>query len=92
MFVNVGLVHTSPRGRKAHRYSTNISGIPSAVLFCQQSGKIVNIGSISGWHASPWGGCYCASKAALHSVTNSLRMEVKPLGLQVMLVFPGAIK
>lgn len=40
---------------------------------------------------TPWTGIYNASKAALHSLTETLRMEVKGLGINVMLVAPGAI-
>lgn len=39
----------------------------------------------------PMPGIYAASKAALHSLTEVLRMEVKPLGINVMLVAPGGI-
>jgi short-subunit dehydrogenase len=55
-------------------------------------GKIVNIGSISGIVTTPFSGAYCASKAALHSLSDALRMELKPFGLQVITVQPGAIR
>ncbi|POY74386.1 hypothetical protein BMF94_2580 [Rhodotorula taiwanensis] len=57
----------------------------------RRSGLIVNIGSIVGNIATPWSGIYSASKAALHSATETLRMEVAGFGLDVMLVAPGAI-
>lgn len=55
-------------------------------------GLIVNIGSISGLVTTPFSGAYCASKAALHSFSDALRMELKPFGIEVMTVQPGAIK
>ncbi|GAA5879685.1 hypothetical protein JCM8547_008955 [Rhodosporidiobolus lusitaniae] len=57
----------------------------------RRSGLIVNIGSIVGNIPTPWAGIYAASKAALHSATETLRMEVKGLHIDVMLVAPGAI-
>ncbi|NJN75601.1 MAG: SDR family oxidoreductase [Synechococcaceae cyanobacterium RL_1_2] len=57
----------------------------------QQSGLIINIGSISGIVTMPFSGAYCASKAALHALSDALRMELAPFGIQVMTVQPGAI-
>lgn len=56
------------------------------------SGRIVNIGSVSGILTTPFAGPYCASKAALHSLNDALRMELKPFGIEVLLVQPGAIQ
>lgn len=50
----------------------------------QGEGLIVNICSVSSYVDLPLSAAYCASKAALLSVTNVLRMEVEPLGLHVM--------
>jgi NAD(P)-dependent dehydrogenase (short-subunit alcohol dehydrogenase family) len=55
-------------------------------------GLIVNIGSISGLATTPFSGAYCASKSALHSLSDALRMEVKPFGIKVVTVQPGGIK
>ena len=40
--------------------------------------RIVNIGSVAGVAAVPFDAAYCASKAALHSFSDTLRMELKP--------------
>ncbi|MBE9110319.1 SDR family oxidoreductase [Nodosilinea sp. LEGE 07298] len=62
------------------------------VMKRQRSGVIVNIGSISGVVTTPFAGAYCASKAALHSLSEALRMELAPFGIQVITVQPGAIQ
>lgn len=46
----------------------------------------------SGYRPTPWNGIYCASKSALHSITDVLSMECIPLNIRVLLVSPGAIK
>jgi len=56
------------------------------------SGLIINLGSISGIATTPFAGAYCASKAALHSFSDALRMELHPFGIEVMAVQPGSIK
>lgn len=54
-------------------------------------GRVVNIGSVSGLIATPFLGPYCASKFALEALTDSLRMELRPWGIRVAIVEPGAI-
>ena len=54
-------------------------------------GRIVNIGSVGGWLTIPFGGPLCASKHALKSFNDALRMELHPWGIYVSLIEPGAI-
>lgn len=56
------------------------------------SGRIVNVGSVVGVLPTPFTGPYCASKAALHMLSDVLRMEVAPFGVEVVVVQPGAIR
>ncbi|KAJ7497719.1 hypothetical protein FB451DRAFT_1460333 [Mycena latifolia] len=55
-------------------------------------GTVVAIGSILGELATPFQGFYNASKAALHSYTETLRMECQPIGVKVVLIAPGSIR
>ena len=54
-------------------------------------GLVINIGSVSGVLVTPFAGAYCASKAAVHALSDALRLELAPFGIQVMEVQPGAI-
>jgi len=58
----------------------------------RRSGTIVNIGSIVGEIPTPWNGIYCASKAAVTSISELLFMELKPLNISVLHVAPGAVR
>ena len=55
-------------------------------------GKIVNISSMAGRIWSPFGGWYHAAKFAVEGLSASLRLEVKPFGIDVILIEPGGIK
>ncbi|MCP4356388.1 MAG: SDR family oxidoreductase [Proteobacteria bacterium] len=58
----------------------------------RKEGTIVNIGSISGLLTTPFSGIYCASKAAVHAMSDAMRMELAPFNIRVLTVQPGAIK
>jgi NAD(P)-dependent dehydrogenase (short-subunit alcohol dehydrogenase family) len=60
-------------------------------LLRQARGRIVNVGSISGLVASPFAGAYAASKFALEALTDALRVELAPWGLEVSVVEPGSV-
>ncbi len=55
-------------------------------------GRVVNISSVSGRLATPFAGPYCASKFALEAISDSLRRELLPSGVDVIVIQPGSIR
>ena len=58
----------------------------------KNKGRIINIGSAAGHLAAPGASVYAASKFAVRAITDSLRLELKPFGMSVVLVAPGAVE
>jgi NAD(P)-dependent dehydrogenase (short-subunit alcohol dehydrogenase family) len=61
-------------------------------MLLQAKGRIVMMSSDSGFFATPFVGPYCSSKFALEGYSDSLRREVIPYGVKVILIEPGHIK
>src|SRR3954470_16636677 len=55
-------------------------------------GRVVNISSIGGRIAQPFLGPYSASKFALEALSDTMRRELRPWGVQVALIEPGNVK
>ncbi|MDD2763148.1 MAG: SDR family NAD(P)-dependent oxidoreductase [Opitutaceae bacterium] len=60
-------------------------------LRTQGSGRIVNIGSVAGRIARPLSSVYDSTKHALEAITDGLRGELAPFGVEVVLIRPGFI-
>jgi NAD(P)-dependent dehydrogenase (short-subunit alcohol dehydrogenase family) len=60
-------------------------------LLRQARGRIVNISSVGGLLAAPYFAPYSASKFALEALSDSLRVELRPWGIRVVVVEPGSI-
>ena len=78
------------------QFETNvfaIVGVTRALfpVLRRAKGLVVNIGSVSGVLVTPFAGAYCASKAAVHALSDAMRMELAPFDVRVMEVQPGAI-
>ena len=56
------------------------------------NGKLSFVSLILSLSAPPWSSVYGSSKAAAHMITNSLKMELSPFNVNVMLVAPGAVR
>ncbi|WP_353572264.1 SDR family oxidoreductase [Candidatus Albibeggiatoa sp. nov. BB20] len=62
------------------------------MMLKQNSGSIVNIGSVFGGLGFPYYTTYCSSKFALRGFSESLRRELKANGIKVLYIAPRAIK
>lgn len=90
-----GPVEEIPANEIQNNFQTNLFG-PIEVIRAvlpqmrrQQSGLVINITSIAGYMGLPYRGIYSASKGALEILSESLRMEVKPFGIEVTTIAPG---
>jgi NAD(P)-dependent dehydrogenase (short-subunit alcohol dehydrogenase family) len=61
------------------------------VMRKQQSGRIINISSVAGRIARPLSSVYDATKHALEAISDGMRGELAPFGIQVVIVEPGFI-
>jgi NAD(P)-dependent dehydrogenase (short-subunit alcohol dehydrogenase family) len=78
------------------QFEVNVLGqiaVTQAVLplLRRARGRIVNIGTIAGRVTSPFIGPYSASKFALEAITDALRVELLPWGIDVSIIEPGAV-
>ena len=70
----------------------NVTHAVLPVMRTRRSGFIVNIGSIAGHEAYANGNVYCASKAAVASLSKGMRLDLISLGIRVAEVNPGAVE
>ena len=62
------------------------------IMRSNQSGLIINITSIAGYHGLPFVGVYSASKASMEFLGESLNMELNKFGIRVVNIAPGDYK
>jgi len=58
----------------------------------RSQGRVINISSVGGRIAMATYGPYAGTKFALEAVSDSLRREIAPFGVQVVVVEPGAVR
>ncbi len=101
-FSQVGAVIDLSREDLRSQYETNViapvavtrAALPLLRAATAADGRamVVNVGSIVGVFTTPFAGAYCSSKAAVHSLSDALRMELAPFGIQVVTVQPGGVR
>jgi short-subunit dehydrogenase len=97
-FGDYGPIEESDLDRVRAMFETNVFGLARLTQLVlpamrrARSGRIVNIGSMGGRITFPVGGFYHATKYAVEAISDVLRVEVKPFGIDVVLVEPGLIR
>ena len=93
-----GAVEDVPLAEARRQFDVNVFGAMRLTQIVlphmrqQRSGTIVNISSMGGKIYTPLGGWYHGTKFALEGLSDCLRMEVKPFGIDVVVIEPGGIK
>ncbi|TDC15539.1 SDR family NAD(P)-dependent oxidoreductase [Streptomyces sp. 8K308] len=76
-------------------YDTNVFGLANVtravlpVMRRQRSGRVLNLSSIGGFESVAGFGVYCSTKFAVEGLSEAMRAELAPLGIQVTIVEPG---
>jgi short-subunit dehydrogenase len=92
-----GAIEEVPIEDAKRQFEVNLFGLASLTqliipyMRAKRYGKIINVSSIGGAFASPYGGWYHATKFALEAFSSSLRQELKPFDIDVVIIRPGAI-
>lgn len=93
-----GAFEDVPLSEGKYQFEVNVFGLARLVQLVvphmrnQKSGRIVNVSSIGGKIYEPLGGWYHSTKFAVEGLSDSLRLELKPFGIDVVVIQPGAIK
>lgn len=92
-----GALEDVPISEARYQFEVNIFGLAKLTqlvlptMRAQHSGKIINVSSIGGSFGEPHGAWYHATKFAVEGLSDSLRMELKQFGIDVVIIKPGAI-
>jgi NAD(P)-dependent dehydrogenase (short-subunit alcohol dehydrogenase family) len=92
-----GAVEDVPLEEARRQFDVNVFGLARLIqlvtphMRAQKSGRIINISSVGGRIYEPFGGWYHATKFAVEGLSDSLRIELKPFGIDVVVIQPAAI-
>jgi short-subunit dehydrogenase len=92
-----GSLEDVPLDEGRRQFEVNVFGLARLTqlvlptMRAQRTGRIINITSIAGKVGEPFGAWYHATKFAVEGLSDSLRMELRPFGIDVVIIEPGAI-
>ncbi len=93
-----GSLEEVPMSEAKYQFEVNVFGLARLTQLVipymrkQGSGRIINISSMGGVFGEPHGSWYHATKYAVEGLSDSIRMELKQFGIDVVVIRPGAIK
>ncbi len=93
-----GAVEDVPLAEARRQFEVNVFGAARLIqlvlpsMRSQRSGTIINITSMGGKIHTPFGAWYHGTKFALEGFSDSLRIETKPFGVDVVIIEPGGIR
>jgi short-subunit dehydrogenase len=85
-------------GEMRRQYETNVFGLMNVTraflpkMVERRAGRIINVSSIGGRITLPYFGVYNSTKYAVESLSDALRYELRPFGIDVALIEPGVIR
>ena len=93
-----GAVEDVPIDEARRQFEVNVFGLARLIQLVtphmreRASGRIINISSIGGKFYEPLGAWYHATKFAVEGFSDSLRVELRPFGIDVVIIEPGPIR
>jgi NAD(P)-dependent dehydrogenase (short-subunit alcohol dehydrogenase family) len=93
-----GAIEDVPLDEARYQFEVNVFGAAQLIqlvaphMRAQGSGRVINITSMGGKIYTPFGGWYHGTKFALEALSDSLRNELRPFGVGVVVIEPGGIR
>jgi NAD(P)-dependent dehydrogenase (short-subunit alcohol dehydrogenase family) len=93
-----GAVEDVPLSEARYQFDVNVFGLARLTQLVlphmreKRSGRIINISSIGGRIYEPFGGWYHATKFAVEGLSDSMRLELAPFGIKVVVIEPAGIR
>lgn len=94
----VGPLEELSDGQLRAQFETNVFGLMAVTraflpaMRARGRGRVINVSSVGGRMTFPLMGAYNATKYAVESLSDALRVELRPFGVQVSLIEPGSIR
>jgi short-subunit dehydrogenase len=93
-----GAVEDVDLAEAKYQFEVNVFGLARLIQLVvpemrkRRSGRIINVSSMGGKIYEPLGAWYHATKFAVEGLSDSLRLELKPFGIDVIVIEPGGIR